>query len=83
MIKTNETCPICRQSISSLIFYEKTPDGKFKEVESLEFKLKSQLNQSEPVREINNQIPVESNTTVVNQPMQINHSDNIIEVVDL
>jgi hypothetical protein len=37
IVKTKKSCPICRQDITSLIFYEKTKEGKYAEVESLEF----------------------------------------------
>lgn len=41
MVKKNKSCPICRQKIVALIFYQKTPEGKFQETGSLEFKKKS------------------------------------------
>lgn len=45
IMKDNKTCPICRGKLKALIFYEKTADGKYREIESLDLpKEESQVN---------------------------------------
>lgn len=48
ILKSTTSCPICRQELEFLIFYEKTQEGKFVEVESLEVRnpLKKESNSS-------------------------------------
>lgn len=44
IIKDNTTCPICRREVKSLIFYEKTEDGKYREIESLDMPKNREIN---------------------------------------